>query len=332
MAKLRAIKEEEQEARSLPTELQDEADPQERVQEYIDTITMPTPTLQPEGQQTYDQRDITYLSNVDMSQDVDISRPLAPPPPVLNNPTNNLLPLPLSTVEGQQVTSVSIVLSSSDLPTSSTTTVVTVTQPRMSVRLVNTTNVGPPMVSMVNSSTTTPYSGMLQYNDRLTSFCLKAALLPNVQTLSSLPWLDTYRGVPTADRHQVTRSATLEPVSRSFETLPVVTSEIGSTILPDEKLTQGKQAPVSSFQQGSLPDGMDSLAQVLSQQIAINRLPPPEPGIFTGNSLEYQAWKQSFDLLVNQSPIAPVEKLHYLRRYVSGEAKECIVGNSFRVF
>ena len=33
MAKLRAIKEEEQEARSLPTELQDEADPQERVQE-----------------------------------------------------------------------------------------------------------------------------------------------------------------------------------------------------------------------------------------------------------------------------------------------------------
>ena len=96
--------------------------------------------------------------------------------------------------------------------------------------------------------------------------------------------------------------------------------------MPDEKLTQGKQAPVSSFQQGSLPDVMDSLAQVLSQQSAMNRLPPPEPGIFTGNPLEYQAWKQSFDHLVNQSPIAPVEKLHYLRRYVSGEAKECIEG------
>ena len=90
-------------------------------------------------------------------------------------------------------------------------------------------------------------------------------------------------------------------------------------------LSQGKQAPVSSFQQGSLPDGMGSLAQVLSQQIAMNRLPPPEPGIFTGNPLEYQAWKQSFDLLVNQSPIVPVEKLHYLR-YVSGEANQCIEG------
>ena len=228
MAKLRATKKEEQEARSLPTELQDKADPQERVQEYIDTLTMPTPTSQPEGQQAHDQRDITYLSNADTSQDVYISRPLAPPPHVLTNPTNNLPRLPLSTVGGQQVTSVPIVLSSSDLPTSSTTTVVTVTQPRMSVRFVNTTDVGPPMVSTVNSSTTTPYSGMLQYNDRLTSSCLNAAALPNVQTLSSLPWLDTYRSVPTVDRHQVTRSATLEPVSRSFETQPVVTSVIGS--------------------------------------------------------------------------------------------------------
>ena len=239
------------------------------MQEYIDTLTMPTPTSQPEGQQTHDQRNITYLSNVETSQDLDINRPLAPPPHVLTHPTNNLPPLPLSTVGGQQVTTVPIILSSSDLPTSSTTTVVTVTQPQIAVRFVNTTNVGPPMVSMVNSSTTTPYSGMLQYNDRLTSACLNAAALSNVQIISSLPWLDTYRGVPTADRHQVTRSATFEQVSRSFENLPVVTSVIGSNILPDEKLTQGKQAPVSSFQQNSLPDGMGSLAQVLSQQIAM---------------------------------------------------------------
>ena len=73
-------------------------------------------------------------------------------------------------------------------------------------------------------------------------------------------------------------------------------------------------------------DSIGSLARVLSQQIDINRLPPPEPGIFSGNPLEYQSWKMSFDLLIDQSLIAPVEKLHYLRRYVTGEAKECIDG------
>ena len=58
----------------------------------------------------------------------------------------------------------------------------------------------------------------------------------------------------------------------------------------------------------------------------MNRLPPPEPGVFSGNPLEYQSWNMSFDLLIDQSLIAPVEKLHYLRRYVTGEAKECIDG------
>ena len=73
-------------------------------------------------------------------------------------------------------------------------------------------------------------------------------------------------------------------------------------------------------------DSINSLAYALTQQIGLNRLPPPEPGVFSGDPLEFQSWKKSFDLLIDQSPITAAEKLHYLCRYVTGEAKDCING------
>ena len=68
------------------------------------------------------------------------------------------------------------------------------------------------------------------------------------------------------------------------------------------------------------------LAQAITEQNNAARLPPPEPGVFSGNPLEYNAWKRSFELLIEQKSISPGEKLYYLRRYVAGEAKECIDG------
>ena len=50
----------------------------------------------------------------------------------------------------------------------------------------------------------------------------------------------------------------------------------------------------------------------------------PEPSIFTGDPLEYPAWIASFHTLIGSKN--PGEKIHYLRRYLDGEAKDCVEG------
>jgi hypothetical protein len=54
-----------------------------------------------------------------------------------------------------------------------------------------------------------------------------------------------------------------------------------------------------------------------------NRLPLPEPGVFSGNPLQYP---KSFETLIESRAINPAERLHFLGKYVSGEAKEVVNG------
>ena len=69
-----------------------------------------------------------------------------------------------------------------------------------------------------------------------------------------------------------------------------------------------------------------TLVQLLARQINLSRLPPSEPGIFSGDPLEYQSWKSSFELLIDDQQIRASEKLQYLKKYLSGDARECIQG------
>ncbi len=57
-----------------------------------------------------------------------------------------------------------------------------------------------------------------------------------------------------------------------------------------------------------------------------NRLPLPEPGVFTGNPLQYPTWIKAFETLIEGKAINPAERLHFLSKYVSGEAKEVVNG------
>ena len=59
---------------------------------------------------------------------------------------------------------------------------------------------------------------------------------------------------------------------------------------------------------------ISELARAITQQNNVARLPPPEPGVFTGNPLEYNSWKRSFELFIEQKNITLSEKLYYLRR------------------
>ncbi|XP_064647084.1 uncharacterized protein LOC135499944 [Lineus longissimus] len=73
-------------------------------------------------------------------------------------------------------------------------------------------------------------------------------------------------------------------------------------------------------------DQFGELIKMFAGQITIGRLPPPEPTVFSGDPLMYPAWKAAFHTLIEGRGIPKREQIHYLRRYLSGPAKEAIEG------
>ena len=69
---------------------------------------------------------------------------------------------------------------------------------------------------------------------------------------------------------------------------------------------------------------MRQFASIMNDSINASRLPIPEPAIFTGNSLEYPSWKCSFETLIETKRIHANHRLHYLKKYLGGEAKTAV--------
>ena len=89
----------------------------------------------------------------------------------------------------------------------------------------------------------------------------------------------------------------------------------------------GTHKPVDippSAEESTPKDSIGQLAHVLQQQMSMTQLPPPEPGVFSGDPLQFNKWLTSFEQLIESRPIAPAQRLHYLERYLSGEAKQCV--------
>ena len=63
---------------------------------------------------------------------------------------------------------------------------------------------------------------------------------------------------------------------------------------------------------------------VFLDQLLLSRLPTPEPGVFLGDSLAYSSWKSAFRTLIEIRAILAGERIHYLKRYLSGAAKETV--------
>lgn len=83
--------------------------------------------------------------------------------------------------------------------------------------------------------------------------------------------------------------------------------------------------PRDRFKNGQNSEFVD-FAKSFVDQINLNRLPPPEPGIFYGDPLKYPGWESAFNSLIDQKTIPPCEKMHYLKRYLSGSARDAIEG------
>ncbi|KAG7453482.1 hypothetical protein JOB18_018614 [Solea senegalensis] len=72
------------------------------------------------------------------------------------------------------------------------------------------------------------------------------------------------------------------------------------------------------------------LAQVVQDSITLNRLPMPEPSLFTGDPIQFIEWKASFISLIDKRNISSADKLHYLRKYVGGPARKTLDGIFYR--
>ncbi len=88
------------------------------------------------------------------------------------------------------------------------------------------------------------------------------------------------------------------------------------------KMSPAPQAVTTSSSNESTAD----LVKVMIGALSANKIPVPEPSVFSGDPLKYSEWKFSFETLIDQKNIQDKEKIHYLRRYVSGQVKKALDG------
>ena len=84
--------------------------------------------------------------------------------------------------------------------------------------------------------------------------------------------------------------------------------------------------PPSSFMDTTMERTTTKVMADLAEQLYISRIPIPEPPVFSGDPLEYAFWKSAFETLIEKKQIPEEEKIHYLKRYLSGKARECVEG------
>ena len=72
-------------------------------------------------------------------------------------------------------------------------------------------------------------------------------------------------------------------------------------------------------------DALHRLADLLTIRDR-RSLPTLEPEVYTGDVCGFHAWLKSFESFIEQRTTSPVERLHFLGRYTSGEAKATIQG------
>ena len=92
------------------------------------------------------------------------------------------------------------------------------------------------------------------------------------------------------------------------------------------RLEQAEYIPPGSIMDTTLERTTTKVMADLAEQLYVSRIPIPEPPVFSGDPLEYASWKSAFETLIEQKQIPEAEKIHYLKRYLSGKARECVEG------
>ncbi|XP_056236444.1 uncharacterized protein LOC130172051 [Seriola aureovittata] len=91
-----------------------------------------------------------------------------------------------------------------------------------------------------------------------------------------------------------------------------------------------EQTCQNSNEQANNANNETSLIQALRDTMVLTRLPTPEPSVFFGDPLKFIEWKTSFKALIECRCTNPADKLFYLQRYISGEARSVVEGSFYR--
>ena len=124
--------------------------------------------------------------------------------------------------------------------------------------------------------------------------------------------------------------------------LTVQSSPLHAPFPPQTSADQNKFVPSQCYANATIPQDsstiypppqgsshqhdMATIAKLFADSISMNRVPVPEPIVFDGNTLDYPIWKASFETLIESKNINPTEKIHFLKRYLSGPAKLAVEG------
>lgn len=108
-----------------------------------------------------------------------------------------------------------------------------------------------------------------------------------------------------------------EPVTQTFEPAKVQAADINKATV---------QHPPLREQPSVIQENTGDLVRVLAEAMSANRLPIPEPTVFSGDPLKFKHWKASFQTLIERKNIPTAEKIFFLQKYVGGPVKEALEG------
>ncbi|XP_055004474.1 AMME syndrome candidate gene 1 protein isoform X1 [Boleophthalmus pectinirostris] len=131
-----------------------------------------------------------------------------------------------------------------------------------------------------------------------------------------------------AEKEVEAARARLEAYSQELSQLDDIKSVKSEQVSPE--YSPRKTAPPFTLPAPTAPPSVNQLAQAVQDSIKMNRLPTPEPTMFSGEPIKFIEWKSTFTSLIEQNGISAADKLYYLKRYATGPARKCLEGTFFR--
>ena len=92
---------------------------------------------------------------------------------------------------------------------------------------------------------------------------------------------------------------------------------------PTQQLQDVHKSP-NVLQGSSSADKTADIVTTIADSFSLSRLPAPEPTTFSGEPIHYPDWKSSFYALIHRKNLPLCDKMYYLKRYVSGSAKQAL--------
>ena len=124
----------------------------------------------------------------------------------------------------------------------------------------------------------------------------------------------------------------MEPTDRN-DTIPAVQSEHDhwpprhfQRTYPSIPPPMHSQAPLRNENHPNQDYALQTaqIAKMFADSINISRLPVTQPEVFTGDPLKFNSWISSFSILIESKGVPLHEKIHYLKQYLGGEAKQTV--------